>query len=60
MAEDVHEKILGENTLRDISILELALEAAQAVVRVGLPTRVGSGFMIARDLLMTNSSTWKM
>jgi V8-like Glu-specific endopeptidase len=53
-AEDVREKIIGENTLRDISMLEMALEAARAVVRVGLPDGAGSGFMIAPDLLMTN------
>jgi V8-like Glu-specific endopeptidase len=53
-AEDVRERIIGENTLRDISMLELALAATQAVVRVGLPNGVGSGFMIARDLLITN------
>ena len=53
-AEDVREKIIGENTLRDIRVLELALAAARAVVRVGLPNGAGSGFMIAPDLLMTN------
>lgn len=53
-AEDVREKIIGENTLRDIRVLELALEAAKAVVRVGLPSGSGSGFMVASDLLMTN------
>ena len=52
--EDVREKIIGENTLRDISLLELALAAARAVVRIGLPGGAGSGFMIAPDLLMTN------
>jgi hypothetical protein len=53
--EDVREKIIGENTLRDISMLELALDAAQAVVRIGLPSGAGSGFMIAADLVMTNN-----
>ena len=53
-AQDVREKIIGEDTLRDISMLEVALEAARAVVRVGLPAGAGSGFMIAPDLLMTN------
>lgn len=53
-AEDVREKIIGEDTLRDVSMLEIALEAARAVVRVGLPTGAGSGFMIAPDLMMTN------
>lgn len=52
--DDVHERIIGENTLRDVNMLELALEAAQAVVRIGLPAESGSGFMIASDLAMTN------
>jgi len=53
--EDVREKIIGENTLRDIGVLELALDAARAVVRVGLPGGAGSGFMIAPALVMTNN-----
>ena len=52
--DDVRERIIGENTLRDVNMLELALEAAQAVVRIGLPAESGSGFMIASDLAMTN------
>ena len=55
---DVSEKIIGENTLRPIHYLELALAAARAVVRLRVPTAdgaaLGSGFMIAADLLMTN------
>ena len=51
---DLREKIIGEDTLRDVSMLELALEAARAVVRIGLPNGAGSGFMIAADLVMTN------
>lgn len=54
-SQDVREKIIGENTLRDVSMLELALDAAQAVVRIGCPKGAGSGFMIAADLLMTNN-----
>jgi hypothetical protein len=53
-AADVREKIIGEDTLRDVSMLEIALEAAKAVVRIGLPGGAGSGFMIASDLVMTN------
>lgn len=53
--QDIREKIIGENTLRDVSMLELALDAAQAVVRIGLPGGAGSGFMIASDLVMTNN-----
>jgi V8-like Glu-specific endopeptidase len=51
----VHEKIIGENTLRDIAMLQLALDAARAVVRIVTPTSMGTGFMITQDLLMTNN-----
>jgi len=56
---DVHEKIIGENTLRHLYVLELALEAAKAVVHLrvmqsGGKEALGTGFMIATDLLMTN------
>jgi len=39
----------------DIYILNLAVEAAKAVVRVGTSQAAGTGFMIASDLLMTNN-----
>ncbi|MDZ8135789.1 MAG: trypsin-like peptidase domain-containing protein [Nostoc sp. DedQUE04] len=52
---DIKEKIIGENTLRDIYILNLALEASKAVVRIATPDSLGTGFMIAPDLLMTNN-----
>ena len=52
--DDVREKIIGENTLHDIRMLELGLLAAQAVVRIGLGSGAGTGFMIAPDLVMTN------
>jgi len=52
---DVQEKIIGENTLRDIYILNLAIEASKAVVYLRLPKSAGTGFMIAPDLLMTNN-----
>jgi V8-like Glu-specific endopeptidase len=52
---DIKEKIIGENTLRDIYILNLALEASKAVVRIATPEGLGTGFMIAPDLLMTNN-----
>ncbi|AGL18721.1 trypsin-like peptidase domain-containing protein [Actinoplanes sp. N902-109] len=48
------EKIIGENTLRDIFVLELALDAARAVVRVLAPGWVGTGFMVSPRLLVTN------
>ncbi|MBD2066001.1 trypsin-like peptidase domain-containing protein [Leptolyngbya sp. FACHB-671] len=57
---DVQEKIIGEDTLRHIYILNLALEAAKAVVYLRVPREggrqgAGTGFMIAPDLLMTNN-----
>ncbi|MFI9809536.1 hypothetical protein ACIHEJ_35285 [Streptomyces sp. NPDC052301] len=39
--DQVTEKIIGENTLRDIALLEVALEAARAVSRVKTPVSVG-------------------
>ncbi|AFZ25017.1 V8-like Glu-specific endopeptidase [Cylindrospermum stagnale PCC 7417] len=52
---EVQEKIIGENTLRHIYILNLAFEAAKAVVHISTPTSLGTGFMITPDLLMTNN-----
>ncbi|MBE9257081.1 trypsin-like peptidase domain-containing protein [Dolichospermum sp. LEGE 00246] len=52
---DIKEKIIGENTLRDIYILNLALEASKAVVRIKTPQGLGTGFMIAPNLLMSNN-----
>ncbi|MCT7953141.1 serine protease [Ancylothrix sp. C2] len=57
---DVQEQIIGEDTLRHIYILNLALEAAKAVVHLRVPTErgrqaAGTGFMIAPDLLITNN-----
>lgn len=56
---DIKEKIIGENTLRDIYILNLALEASKAVVRIRTSEGLGTGFMIAPDLLMTNNHVIK-
>lgn len=52
---DIREKIIGENTLRDIYILNLALKASKAVVRIATPKGTGTGFMITPDLLITNN-----
>lgn len=52
---DVHEKIIGEDTLRHIYILNQALEAAKAVVHLRVSKGAGTGFMISSDLLMTNN-----
>lgn len=51
--EAVTEKIIGENTLRDVYILEQLFDLARGVVRIHGP-QTGTGFLIAGDLLMTN------
>ena len=53
--QDVQEKIIGENTLRDIRVLELALEASESVVRIVTDESYGSGFLVAPNLIMTNN-----
>lgn len=52
--QSVFEKIIGENTLRDIMLLELALDAAKAVVRIRTSTSFGSGFLCGNNMIMTN------
>lgn len=52
--DSVQEKIIGENTLRDIFILHQALTAARSVVHVSLPSGYGTGFIVGQNLLMTN------
>jgi hypothetical protein len=57
---DNHEKIIGENTLFPIAVLQRALDAARAVVLVrvepadGGGSWLGTGFLVSRDLIMTN------
>lgn len=51
----IKEKIIGENTLRDISMLEMALDASKAVARIVTPDSLGTGFLVAPNLLMTNN-----
>lgn len=56
---DVQEKIIGENTLRHLYVLELALEAAKAVVHIRVnyadgKEALGTGFLVAANLLITN------
>lgn len=53
--QDVSEKIIGENTLRHIYFLDKALSASKSVVRLSNSSGLGSGFMIAPHLLMTNN-----
>ncbi|MBV7332660.1 trypsin-like peptidase domain-containing protein [Chloroflexi bacterium TSY] len=57
---DVQEKIIGENTLRHIYLLQQALSAAEAVVHLHVThddgsEALGTGFLVAPDLLMTNN-----
>lgn len=52
---NLREKIIGEDTLRHIYILNLALEAAKAIVHLKTPTSLGTGFVIAPNLLITNN-----
>ncbi|NUR60749.1 MAG: trypsin-like peptidase domain-containing protein [Catenulispora sp.] len=51
----IDEKIIGENTLRFIAVLEIALESAKAVVRIRTPRGLGTGFLAAPGLLVTNN-----
>ncbi len=57
-AEVVRERIIGEDTLKHIYYLHQALQAADAVVRVEVPSggkvEKGTGFLVAPDLMMTN------
>ncbi|OLD96843.1 MAG: serine protease, partial [Cyanobacteria bacterium 13_1_40CM_2_61_4] len=52
---DVLEKIVGENTLRNIAFLNRGLEVSRAVALVDVGDWVGTGFMISSSLMMTNS-----
>jgi endonuclease G len=49
------EKILGINNLKQISWIAKGLTCARSVCRVLTPGGVGSGFLVAPDLLMTNN-----
>jgi V8-like Glu-specific endopeptidase len=53
--DEIKEKIIGENTLRHIYTLELALESAKAVVHIRTPFQVGTGFLISPNLVVTNN-----
>ncbi len=53
--ELAQERLIGENTLRPLYYLRRALVAAEAVVRVELSGEpVGTGFLVAPDLMVTN------
>lgn len=54
-ALSVAEKIIGENTLRDIYVLEQLLYLSRSVVRISNSEGMGTGFLITKDLVMTNN-----
>lgn len=51
--QSVQEKIIGEDTLRHIRFLRIALAKAEAVVHI-TAAGYGTGFLITPDLVMTN------
>ena len=57
-AQDYLEKIIGENTLRPIAYLQMALNASRSVVYIEVRDKgkawSGTGFMVSRNLLLTN------
>ena len=48
------EKIIGVNNLKQIAWVEQSLQVSRSVCRILTPEGLGSGFLIAPDLLMTN------
>lgn len=54
-SEQVLERIIGENTLKDLAFLERGLEVARAVAYIQVGNKwSGTGFMISQNLLITN------
>lgn len=55
---DILEKIVGENTLRPIAFLQRGLEIARSVSYIGVQSGYqrwsGTGFLVTKDLLLTN------
>lgn len=53
------EKIIGQNTLRPIAFLAQGLRAARAVallsIKMNQDAWVGTGFLVGRDILLTNN-----
>jgi V8-like Glu-specific endopeptidase len=50
------EKIIGrENTLLPIHFLEVGLRVSQSVARIVTPMGIGTGFLIAHNILITNN-----
>ncbi|MFC9961926.1 trypsin-like peptidase domain-containing protein [Streptomyces nigra] len=52
--ETVLEKVIGENTLRDIFMVEALLDMSKSVVKIIGPQWAGTGFLVAQNLLITN------
>ncbi|MEM7553063.1 MAG: trypsin-like peptidase domain-containing protein [Cyanobacteria bacterium P01_A01_bin.84] len=56
---DVFEKIIGEKTLRPISFLQQGLEVSRSVAYIGVRNSQeswsGTGFLVTRNLLLTNN-----
>jgi len=53
--QSIAEKIIGENTLRHIYVLEQWLNLSHSVVRISNSAGVGTGFLVAHDLIITNN-----
>jgi len=52
----IFEKIIGENTLKDVAFLKRGLDVARAVVYIEVVNQwSGTGFMIGTSLLITNN-----
>lgn len=51
--DSVAEKVIGENTLRPIRFLQMALKASESVVKIS-GDEIGSGFLVGSGLIMTN------
>ena len=49
------ESIIGENTLRPISFLLQAIEVSRCICYVGVPGGSGTGFLIGKNILITNN-----
>jgi V8-like Glu-specific endopeptidase len=50
-----YEKVVGLNNLLSISWLDRGIELARPVARLVMPGAVGTGFLLATDLLITNN-----
>lgn len=57
--KDVLEKIVGENTLRPIAFLRKGLEISKSIAYIGVHSGSkrwsGTGFLVTKDLLLTNN-----